>query len=274
VYDYRGTRDRIFGIVREPGSEKMKEVIETTASITQRVLLLALVEFAPNIEPSTATLARMLGTDPRSVRRLLRSCEQKGLLKVTLRKSASNLHATNHYEILCDPGLKVPTGAESVRTVSPNPTDCASGGVRVVSPPKRTSKADKEADSCAPHSRTQKKAPEKQPEGTTEARDHYVVEFERTRGAKPEFGSAWGRAVIAFGGMVAVHGLVDTKQVITRALEQSATPTFTPLIEPWDIAKRANSLKGNAPQTAYARRGARMPPQNTGVNVFEGVEAI
>lgn len=111
-------------------------------SITERALLLALVEFAPCIQPSVATLGQMLGSDARVVRRLLRSCEAKGLLRVVPRSSGKG-HLANHYELLCDPQLAAPES--EVRTQSPEGTDVESGGVRTQGPPKQTIQAANEA---------------------------------------------------------------------------------------------------------------------------------
>lgn len=196
AYDYRAARDRIFGIVREPGSDKVKSVIRTGASTNEIAFQLALVEFAPNIEPSTATLAEMLGTDARCIRRWSKSCQQKGLLKVTPRKSSSNLHATNHYELLCDPGLKVRTDTESVLAVSPSPTDTESGEVRTVSPPKQTSKADKKADKESARSapRSPKVEVSNSPDHATVTK-RYFERFEAVRGVRPPFDARDGKAV-------------------------------------------------------------------------------
>lgn len=101
AYDYRAARDLVFGIRRE--GDKVIGYTRTPASIKERALLLALVEFAPNIEPSTASLATMLGTSEREVRRLLRSAEAKGLLRVELRTGHRS-----RYVLTCDPGHSVP----------------------------------------------------------------------------------------------------------------------------------------------------------------------
>jgi hypothetical protein len=198
TYDYRGARDRIFGIVRE--GDKVKAIIETTATITERTLLLALVEFAPNIEPSLSTLAKMLGTDPRCIRRLLRSCETKKLLRVTPRSEAG-VHVSNHYELLCEPGLTVPTDSKPVGVQSPNPAGAESGGVRVQGPTKQTKKADKKADKVArsaSHTQEPLKLVPDEPEETSDhvkIRSLYFQRFESVRGAKPPFDSRDGKAI-------------------------------------------------------------------------------
>lgn len=114
--------------------------VHTLASIKERALLLALVEFAPNIEPSTASLAIMLGTSEREVRRLLRSSESKGVLSVELRTGRRSRYT------LADPGHRVPPDNTSPRTPCPPTSDTLSSPPRTPCPPKQTSKAGKEAD--------------------------------------------------------------------------------------------------------------------------------
>jgi len=84
-FDYRGSRDRVWGIVRRPDGGFRGVVRRPGLSRSERALLLALIEFAPNIEPSVATLADMLESDDRTVKRLLRSLQTKGYLRVTMR---------------------------------------------------------------------------------------------------------------------------------------------------------------------------------------------
>jgi hypothetical protein len=149
AYDYRQARDRIFGVTRENGKIAVYE--PGPANIQERAMLLALVEFAPNIEPSTMLLASMLGTSERQVRRLLRSCEDKGLLRVELRTGhRSRYHLTAAADpglsVLPDPGPIVPPAHPEPRTDSPPTPDQLSGAPRTNSPPKQTTKADKKAD--------------------------------------------------------------------------------------------------------------------------------
>lgn len=138
TYDYRRARDWIFGLVRE--GEKVIAYADTNASIKERALLLALVEFAPSIEPSTSALASMLGTSEREVRRLLRSAQAKSLLGVQHRPG----HRSRY--VITDPGHNVPPADMSPRTqCPPTPADMSSPP-RTYCPPKQTTKADKEAD--------------------------------------------------------------------------------------------------------------------------------
>jgi hypothetical protein len=148
AYDYRQARDRIFGVTRENGKVIAFEAGATTPA--ERLLLLALVEFAPNIEPSTVLLARMMNVDERQVRRLLRSLEQKGRLLVEQRAGQrSRYHLTDAdpgHHVPPNPGHGVPPDEPSPRTPCPPTPDTTSGGPRTPRPPKQTSKADKKAD--------------------------------------------------------------------------------------------------------------------------------
>ena len=139
AYDFRGARDRIFGIVRD--GEKVRGFVKTSATITERAVLLALVEYGPNISPSVTALAAMLGTDERSVRRLLASCARKGLLLVDRRPGFRST-----YTLLMNPGLKVRTDSESGLTQRQDGPDSEPGGPRALSPVKQTREADKKAE--------------------------------------------------------------------------------------------------------------------------------
>jgi hypothetical protein len=138
AYDFRAARDWIFGVVRE--GDRIVTMVETGASITERALMLALVEFAPNIEPSTGRLASMLGTEERSIRRMLRSCEAKGFMLCERRDGKRS-----RYRLAFHPGRSVPPDVASPRTESPNTPDALPGAPRTERPPKQLSKADKKA---------------------------------------------------------------------------------------------------------------------------------
>jgi hypothetical protein len=195
-YDYRGARDRIFGIVRD-SEGRVTGFVKSPATMSERVLLLALIEFAPNIEPSTSSLAAMCGTDERSVRRLLRSCEAKGLLSVEHRTGLRS-----RYTLACDPGFTVPPDAESPLTSGPPAPGAESSPPRTLSPPKQTTKADKKADkeiarSAARSPAQLKLVPEepKQSSDFTKLRDLYFARFESVRGMKPPFDARDGKSV-------------------------------------------------------------------------------
>lgn len=206
-YDYRGARDRIFGFVRD-SEGKVKSVLETTATITERALLLALVEWAPNIFPSQSTLAKMLGTDARSVRRLVRACEAKGLL--TTKPGSKETNFNSVYVLLCDPGLKVPPDAESPRTSSPATPDAESDPPRTQGPTKQTSKAGKEAGKDRERSRArQSELPltdPKQAAEHTQLVEYYFEQFTAARGVKPPFDGRDGKAAKTLLGQCGLEG--------------------------------------------------------------------
>jgi hypothetical protein len=152
-YDYRRARDWVFGMIRE--DERVVAYKPGPANIQERALLLALVEFAPNIEPSTTALAMMLGTSERQVRRLLRTSEQKGLLRVEQRPGQRSRYVLT----TLDPGLIVRPDASSPLTNSPPTPDGQSSPPRTNRPPKQTSKADKEADKRERAARRSRKCP-------------------------------------------------------------------------------------------------------------------
>lgn len=196
AYDYRGARDWVYGIIRE--GERVTGYTNTGATITERAVLLALVEFAPNIEPSTAALATMLGTSERAIRRLLRACEDKGFLTVELRPGQRS-----RYHLTCNPGLKVPPDPREPRTQSPPTPDPESGPPRTQGPPKQTSKADKKADKIsasadaatfALESPAPKPKSNKDPGAHQRVVAHYHAEFLAKHGRPPLIDGADGTA--------------------------------------------------------------------------------
>jgi hypothetical protein len=209
AYDYRQARDGIFGVKRDDAG-KVVAFEAGAATIEERALLLALVEFAPNIEPSTTLLARMLNTSQRQVRRLLRRVEDKGLLGVEHRPG----HRSRYVLLTLDPGLSVlpdpgpivlPLKAP-LRTDSPPTPDQGSGVPRTNSPPKQTIEADKKADKDPepyrlvvpepPRKRSKKaKGAEVDPISYRSVVDAYFVGFRWKHGKDPVFGSAEGSAV-------------------------------------------------------------------------------
>ncbi|HEX3850348.1 MAG TPA: hypothetical protein VHW01_05240 [Polyangiaceae bacterium] len=212
-YDYRAARDWVFGIRRDAETDKIAGYVPMPGSTMDRAVLLALVEFAPNIEPSTAALAKMLGTSERQVRRLLRRCEQLGLLTVRKRTGKRSEYVLT----MTDPGLLVlPREASKPRTNSPPTPDCPSSPPRTNRPPKQTSKADKKADkisepfrldgSAPPvadsgKAKTGKAAKPKRAEPTAppgaykQVVDCYFEAFKAQHGREPVFDGVEGRAV-------------------------------------------------------------------------------
>ena len=200
AFDYRAARDWVFGIKRASDSDKIKEIVDTRTTIAERTLLLALIEFAPNIEPSAATLAKMLGSNARSVRRLVRSCEAKMLLTVAVRPIAPNRFDTNRYTLRWTSSSEDPTDSGPVVTLGPNPPDGEPKGVLSLGPPKQTNKADKKADrkkirSC-PVNPPSTVAPEPDDAGQhSELTKLYFDLYAEARGVKPPFDSRDGKAV-------------------------------------------------------------------------------
>jgi hypothetical protein len=74
-----------------------------------------------------------------------------------------------------------------------------------------------------------------------ELKRHYVTEFVRLRshGSEPRWGKLEPRAMKAFADLVDVHGLEAAKRIVTNALARD--PKYTPSVEPWDLAARANN---------------------------------
>ncbi len=94
-----------------------------------------------------------------------------------------------------------------------------------------------------------KAKPKAQPTPVPGAHDlkvHYCAEFEKHRGAKPEFGKRWSRAVKAFGELVTTHGLDKSKTIVSRALSDS----YARRIEPWNLVDDAVRWLGAQPQGA------------------------
>lgn len=188
-YDYRGARDWIFGIQREGG--RVTAYLPTGANIRERALLLALVEFAPNIEPSLAALAQMLGLgtpevpDEKAVRRLLQSCEAKGFVRVEHRRGQRS-----RYTLAFDPGQGAPPGQPAREgTTPPHPGHHALPTQGTV-PPKADNKADNKAEKNLEPLRLEVLEAKKDDHANAHKRviDHYFAIFKTTRGRDPIFG--------------------------------------------------------------------------------------
>jgi hypothetical protein len=264
TYDYRGARDRIFGIVRDEEG-KVKELVQTALTMSERVLLLALVEFAPNIEPSTASLAAMCGTDERSIRRLLRSSVAKGFLTVEHRNGKRS-----RYTLTRNPGFSVPPDAESPLTLSPPTPDAEPSPPRTLSPPKQTTKADKEAGKKSVRANARRKPSKVEaPLTPEEAADHanitklYFERFEARRGHKPVFDGQDGKAVKD---LLAKCGPEDA----AKAINDGFASWWGDKITIRDVAKNPAKFIGLKPDNG---RG-RTPVQNNNVDVFAGVRSL
>jgi hypothetical protein len=253
-FSYRRARDWVYGIVRKGG--RVTGYAPTGANIREKALLLALVEFAPNIEPSTEALARMLelGTpespDEKAVRRLLQSCEAKGLLRIEHRKGRRSI-----YSLSFDPGHSAPRQADDEPRAQCPPTP---GEVppqpRAPRPLKQTSKADNKADKDLEPLRLELVAgrDEPKPKGTKplaqpsehkRVTEHYFAEFRRQRGVDPVFRGAEGKAVQR---LVEALGAARACEAITTAFKSFRAGNVTIL----QIAKDPlgfEPLHGRAP---------------------------
>jgi hypothetical protein len=269
TYDYRGARDRIFGIVRgEDG--KVTDYVATPATMSERVLLLALIEFAPNIEPSTESLALMVGTDERSVRRLLRSCEGKGLLLVEHRTGRRS-----RYTITCNPGFIVPPDAESPLTSSPPTPDAESSPPRTLSPPKQTTKAVKEADKkiARSASRTQgslKLVPD-EPKETSDhvkLRDLYFARFESVRGMPPPFDGRDGKAIKDLLAKCSVDQAAEAIEGAFRCYRSDTVTIRAIASDPAQFIGAKAPGRRNEPQPKQPNGGSYKPPVASGSEEF------
>jgi len=90
--------------------------------------------------------------------------------------------------------------------------------------------------------------------GAHELKLHYVAEFEATRGATPEFGKQWSRAMKDFGELVTTHGLDLAKTICSNALRDE----YTRRINPWELIADANKHIGSRPGPARTRQQVQM----------------
>lgn len=224
-------------------------------SLEKLVALALLNHWSKNREtfPSVDRLARWTSLSRRSVIRALASLETKGAIAVARSQGRANRYELGSLmSVTSAPQAPVPIGHQCPSDTPPVPIGHPTSAPQA--PEVIHGRDPSKRSNSAPRSRTRKTPVEKQPEGTSELRDFYVAEFQRTRNAKPEFGKAWGRAMKSFGQLIAEHGLDDSKLITTRALEQQSTPTFTPKVNPWDVAVNANNYKGAIRPTARVGR--------------------
>jgi hypothetical protein len=260
TYDYRGARDRIFGIVRGEGG-KVTGYVASPATMSERVLLLALIEFAPNIEPSTESLALMVGTDERSVRRLLRSCETKGLLQVEHRTGRRS-----RYTITCNPGFIVPPDAESPLTSGPPTPDSESSPPRTLSPPKQTTKAVKKAGKVArsaEHTQESLKLTAEEPKESSDfskIRTLYFDRFESVRGTKPPFEARDGRAIKDLLAKCSVEQAVQAIEGAFRGFRSDGVTIRMIASDPAQFIGMKAAGSRNEPQPKQPNGGSYKPP--------------
>jgi Helix-turn-helix domain len=224
--------------------------------------------------PSAERLAKWTSLCRRSVLRSLAALEAKGAIAVTRSHGRANRYELGPLmAVTSAPQSPVPVSHQCPTVTTPvtdsHPTSAPQSpeGILVRTPPKEPI--------CAPLSRKRKTAPEKVPVvGAHELKIHYLSEFQKYRTAEAKFsGSQWSRAMKALGELVTSHGLEESKRIVSAALQQLPTPTFTPKVNPWDIAANANNHKATVAATGRGRY-TRGPAQQTGVDVFAGVKAV
>lgn len=247
-------------------------VWESSLRSPEKLTMLALLDHwskaSRAVFPSTARLARMTSQGKRTVIRAIADLERSGALTVTRRVGQSNTY-TLRPELApkadpdqCQSGTgatespvpeRHPTGATGAPPPVPerHPKE-PSEGTQVRNPYSARSTSRPKSGSSSGSSKKAKKAPAKpkaQPTPVPGAHDlkvHYVETFEKHRGAKPEFGKRWSRAVKAFGELVTTHGLDKSKTIVSRALSDS----FARRIEPWNLVDDAVRWLGAQPQNA------------------------
>lgn len=265
------------------------------AGIMERALLLALVEFAPNIEPSVPKLAVMLGTNDRQVRRLIQRCESLGLLHVVHR-----VGQRSRYELtLPDPGLSVTPDGASPLTERPGTPDTQSGEPLTERPPKQTTKratADNTLHVATGDAPETPGSSSKKPKGKVSSNgknrgrpkkvdppdprvrvfwDHWHAEFRRIKGEDPTLtprqhgraGRAFKEMAVALDANTSITDSEATgKVVITRAIEAGYH------VQPWAIAEKFNNYTGRkAPQRGT--NGTPIQPNHGNFDVSEYTEA-
>lgn len=291
-FDFRAARDAIWGIQRTATGGFLRAVRRPDLTRSERALLLALVEFAPNINPSLATLEVMLETDERAIKRLVRSLEIKGYLAVTRppgRRSKYHLQIPEPPTTTSPPDETPRQTVTPYHPVTPPPTTTSPPPPSIPSPEadkrsRQGSGQDHPLDADAPErvapgpvsapASSKKASKGSKPKGKTEPpnphaaglRDHYVAELKRLRGADAVFvGSQWGRAMKALGAMANAAGPDRAKQAITAALSSE----FCHKVQPWEIANDLNRHLAKVPQT----RPATLAIQRHGSNLRTSTDA-
>lgn len=111
-YDFAGVKDRILGRIRNKSGKVTG--YSGRAKPAEAGLLMTLIEFAPNIEPSITALCLMLCSEERQIRRLIESCEKKGLLRVERRPGRRSRYIIDPPPICPDHPLPIcPTNTTS-----------------------------------------------------------------------------------------------------------------------------------------------------------------
>lgn len=284
AYDYRGARDQVMGIVRD-GDGRPVGYVPSETPIRERMLLVALVEFAPDIRPSKATLAILLGVGEREVQRLIRSAEARGLIRIESRTGQANrYHLTLRTHDKSDsrdvsvtrdrtdsppeteptpPPETEPTPEADKISRQPSGQDCASHGDTpplALEPP--SSKPERNARSGG--KRKNKPAKEAPDPRVHLLKEHYVAEYLRTQETDPVIAEdQWGRAMKAFKKLLgAAKDLNRAKQIITEAFVTELWDCRGKF-QPWEILANANKLAAKP----SPRKANGYAPQHSGVDV-------
>ena len=241
-FDYREMRDRIWGTMRTDKGSFGRAVRRADLCGTERLVLLALIEFAPNIAPSVSTLAVMADTTERTVQRTLRALEAKGCIvrherpgrrsEYTLAlppvEQAGDVHVTPDADVTPD------TSVTPDAHVGGTPDTSVTPPLTWVSPEvvnkdvKEVGKDIVAADAApfelrAPEVKPGKakqpkpaKAPKAEPSGFHQVVKHWCDGFERSRGQSYKFSAVHGKQVKA---LLAAHGgdVGETCRTIDRA---------------------------------------------------------
>ncbi len=125
----------------------------------QRLVLIALIEHAPKIEPSIARLEIMTGLSRRTVQAQLQSLESAGVLRVEHRHGKRSAYSVDLDQ--CIPCARA--GAAPVQELRPTRAGAAPPPVQELHP-KQTSKADKKADKGSLGSASRKGERRRKPE--------------------------------------------------------------------------------------------------------------
>lgn len=280
-YDYRGARDKVMGIIRD-GDGRPVGYVPSETPIRERMLIVALVEFAPDIRPALSTLSVLLGVSESEVRRLLHAAARRGLIHIESRPGRANrYHLTLSTPSKSDTPVRDDTPCRDDRG-TPSKSD---------TPPLATplGEADKEADNTSgqgsrvassaqptlfneskkPKKRSKSKIEDPPDPRVTQLRDHYVAEYLRTQHAQPIFDKGqWGRAMKAFKSLIeATKDLERSKRIVSEAFVTEQWDCRGK-IQPWEILGNANKLNGAKPSPPRKTNG--YSPQHSGVDVIAG----
>lgn len=241
---------------------------ECTLRLEVRYLLTCLAQAAAGRTgvglAGQARIAGMMGVTDRAVRKLFTELEQAvqdgtSPVRVVRRKrflSDRRGRTSDEYEIqlinrnggsACS-DASTGTAVPDAPAVQPERNERSTGTGRSFnrnsgSGDQRRDQIRDQRSTSAPRSRKREKPPPV--EGSHDLKLHYVAEYERRRGVKPEFGKQWSLAMKALGELVTAHGLDAAKGIVTRAFADDWVATNR--CQPWEIARDANKWRGRQP---------------------------